>query len=169
MKLRKVLEENYKKVAFAIIVTLSIVVLLPLFSGNNLPDLGYTITDESIALVSHVESGESLELEVASSNQKRQQGLMNRTHLDRNKGMIFIFDKEQQLSFWMKDTSISLDIIFLNKDLKVISIYNNTKPEQISEFYNSKAAAQYVIETVAGWAQSQNVKNGDSFQITSVK
>lgn len=175
MKLKKALEENYKKtilILFAAftVLTLTLVTLLPSLSTTETIDKhGNPITDESIAIVKHVNSNTLLELEVAASSHKRQAGLMNRTELDSNKGMLFIFSNEQPLSFWMKDTSISLDIIFLNKDLKVISISSNTKTEQTTEIYSSNGQSQYVIETVAGWAESANVEIDDSFEIVSTK
>lgn len=175
MKLKKALEGNYKKtilVLFAAfsVLTLTLVTSLSSFSTTETIDKhGNPITDESIAIVKHLNSNTLLELEVAATSQKRQAGLMNRTELDSNKGMLFIFSSEQPLSFWMKDTSISLDIIFLNKDLKVISISSNTKTQQTTEIYNSNGLAQYVIETVAGWAESTNVEIGDSFEVVSIK
>mgnify|MGYP001178256055 CR=1 FL=1 len=94
---------------------------------------------------------------------------MFRNELDYNSGMFFIFPSEQNLSFWMKNTSIALDIIFLDKDLKVTSIFSNTKILQTTEFYDSKTPSQYVIEVIAGWAQNHSVREGDFFEIASTK
>jgi len=172
MKLKKVLEENYKVVlaVTAILFATVLLVFLPLLQKNLASeDLGKSITDDSVVILKHIPTNATLELEVASTPQKRQSGLMFINKLADNTGMFFIFPSETKLSFWMMNTSISLDMIFLNKDLKVTSISSNTKPRQIEETYDAKSNSQFVIETLAGWANSYNINEGDLFEIVSIK
>ncbi len=107
----------------------------------------------------------TISLEVADTPAEQQLGLMNRTNLNTNSGMIFIFPTEQLLSFWMKDTLIPLDIIFLNKDFIVQEIYTNTKPNQTSEIYSSNKLAKYVIEIAGSSSKSLQIRVGQKLDI----
>jgi uncharacterized membrane protein (UPF0127 family) len=62
-------------------------------------------------------------VKVAKTEEEKARGLQNIKSLDKNEGMIFIYDKPQTVRFWMKDTLIPLDIVFINKDMEVISVY----------------------------------------------
>ena len=60
-------------------------------------------------------------VEIADTPEKQEKGLMGRKSLPENQGMLFIYDEPQDLSYWMKDTLISLDIIFIDDDMEVVS------------------------------------------------
>jgi uncharacterized protein len=68
-------------------------------------------------------------VEIADTPEGQSYGLMYRTELEENRGMLFIFDQERQLSFWMKNTFIPLDIIFIDSDGTINTIHENTKPK----------------------------------------
>lgn len=167
---RKALKEKYK-FALAFIVT-GLAILTSIFfingSANNTYKL-QEVTDDSTIELLHVNSGQILTLETAATPSKRQQGLMYRKSLKPNAGMFFIFSQEAIQSFWMKNTSIPLDIIFLDKNLKVVSVHSNTKVNQTSEIYDSKSPSMFVVETIAGWANSSNLQEGDYFEVKSIK
>lgn len=102
--------------------------------------------------------------ELAQTNEERQQGLMNRTELEEDRGMLFIFPKEQMFTFWMKNTLIPLDIIFIDKEKTIINIAENTKTNQTSEVYSSKRKGLYVLEVNGGWCKRNGVKAGDNVE-----
>ncbi len=106
-----------------------------------------------------------LNLEVASSSEKHTKGLMFRTSIPENDGMIFVFDSSAPRAFWMQNTLISLDIIFLDENFKVIKIHKNTKTNQITETYPSGSPSKYVLETNAGWSSANNLNLNDIFEI----
>ena len=87
-------------------------------------------------------------VELAMTAQERTRGLMFREKLDSDKGMLFIFDGEGEYSFWMKNTLIHLDIIWINKDKKVVFISKNTQPCELDPCpaINPDEKAQYVLE-----------------------
>ncbi len=116
-------------------------------------------TDESFANMTYNKA--EYKLEVAKSNSKKALGLMNRTKLENIDGMIFLYPAPQELTFYMKNTLISLDIIFLDSELKVVTIHKNTKTEQTKELYPSDQPAQYVVEMEAGWSEANNLQIGD--------
>jgi uncharacterized membrane protein (UPF0127 family) len=104
-------------------------------------------------------------LEIASTIQKREKGLMNRSTLCKSCAMLFIFDDSQLLSFWMKNTLIPLDIIFLDEQYKITKIHQSTTPLQTSPTYSSEIKSKYVIETNAYFTKENNINVGDLIDI----
>lgn len=102
----------------------------------------------------------SMELEFADNDKERAQGLMYRTEMEENQGMLFIFPTETRQSFYMKNTVISLDMLFINSNLEIVTIHKEAKPYDLSS-YASSAPAQYVLETIAGYTDKYNIKVGD--------
>ncbi len=125
----------------------------------------YTLQDNDIIELTHIPSNKNFKLEAAESTAKLQKGLMHRTYLGGIDGMLFIFNNESNLSFWMKNTYLSLDIIYLNSSLEVVDIYKSTIPNQTSQTYPTKKPAQYVIELLAGNIDVYNIQVGDIFKI----
>lgn len=107
-------------------------------------------------------------VELAKTDAEREKGLMNRADLAKNAGVLFIFDTEDIYPFWMKNTLIPLDIIWLSKDYKVVFISENAQPckNLICMPINPSVEAKYVLEINAGIAQKLNIKTGDLVQIS---
>lgn len=108
------------------------------------------------------------EIEIADSNKERQQGLQNRESLCETCGMLFIFDREEPVSFWMKNTSISLDMIFINNDGEIKKIHKNTTPFRLSPTYMSESKVRYVVEVNAGFTDTYSIKEGDLVDIDTL-
>ena len=95
-------------------------------------------------------------VEVAKTNEEQVKGLMYRLELKKNEGMLFLFDNEKNTSFWMKNTFIPLDIIFINKNGSINKIHNNTLPKSLKRIKsNGKVLA--VLEINAGEANKNNI------------
>jgi uncharacterized membrane protein (UPF0127 family) len=109
----------------------------------------------------------TIDIEVADNEAKRIQGLMWRRSLSDGTGMLFIFEDERPISFWMKNTYISLDIIYINKAMDIVSIQDNTTPFSEMPIPSGKPA-QYVVEVMAGFCNNYNIETGDKvkFEIT---
>lgn len=101
-----------------------------------------------------------IDLEIADSDYDRQLGLMFRKSMEMNQGMLFIFPEQEGQSFWMRNTYLSLDMIFVNADKKIVTIHKNTKTLS-DQSYPSTEPAQYVVEVVAGFADKYSLKVGD--------
>lgn len=86
-------------------------------------------------------------VEVACTEEDRIKGLQGRESLDEDKGMLFVFDEPDTIDFWMKDTKIPLDIIFINEDMEVISVYQG-EPE--NENIAEEDDVQFVLEVNQG-------------------
>lgn len=103
-----------------------------------------------------------IKAEIADTPEERTQGLMFRESLDENDGMIFIFDDPKVYSFWMKNTLIPLDIIWLNQEKEIVKILQATPcTEDPCEIYNPETEAIYVIEVNQGFTEQNNIKLGD--------
>lgn len=99
-------------------------------------------------------------VEVADTDEKRAEGLMYRTKLDPDYGMLFDFKREQNVYFWMKNTYVSLDMIFVRADGTIAHIAEDTVP--LSEAtVSSRAPVRFVFEVVAGTTKRLGIKPGD--------
>jgi len=96
--------------------------------------------------------------EKATTQEQQAQGLMHRTTLQNDQGMLFIFTEQKPHTFWMKNTKIPLDIIFIDTDKRVVDIKQNFQPctQEPCERYTSKPA-QYALEVNAGIAQNKSI------------
>jgi len=108
-------------------------------------------------------NGRYLEVEVARTKKEREKGLMNRKSLGWNEGMLFVFDDDQYLSFWMKNTSIPLSIAFLDKNGIVTDIYS-MKPFSLEPVVSSRKC-RYAIEVNDGFFEECGLKIGDRIEI----
>lgn len=102
----------------------------------------------------------TLNIEIANSPYERETGLMYRTSMEKNQGMLFVFDEESILTFYMKNTYMSLDLIFISEKKEIISIYKNAKPNDLSSIF-SKLPSKYVLEVIQGVSDNLNLKIGD--------
>ena len=112
------------------------------------------------------------DVEIADTPEARAQGLMNRESLDQNSGMLFIFEttasnspfaKGEKYSFWMKNTLISLDIIWIDENKKVVFIKHNAKPCQADpcETFKPSENTKYVLEINSGLAKKIGIEEGN--------
>lgn len=104
-----------------------------------------------------------IDIEVADDEPERIQGLMYRDSMPEFAGMLFMFPVEEPIAFWMKNTHISLDIIYVNSDRQIVSIAANTTPYSQEQIPSIKPA-QYVVEVNAGFAARHGIKEGDYIQ-----
>ncbi|WP_375314752.1 DUF192 domain-containing protein [Bradyrhizobium sp. A5] len=99
-------------------------------------------------------------VEIATTEQEKQTGLMHRKELADGKGMLFDFNPEQEVSMWMKNTYVSLDMIFIRADGRILRIAENTEPMS-TRIISSQGPARAVLEVVAGTAQKYGIRPGD--------
>jgi uncharacterized protein len=99
-------------------------------------------------------------VEMATTEEEKATGLMYRKELPDGKGMLFDFSPEQQVSMWMKNTFISLDMIFIRADGRILRIAENTEP-QSTKIIPSGGLAKGVLEVIAGTAQKYGIAPGD--------
>ena len=98
-------------------------------------------------------------LETAATPEQQAKGLMNRTSLSKDGGMIFVINPIRRVTMWMKDTKIPLDIIFINPEAKIVKIVENATPMS-EEHLVSAEPVRAVIEISGGSAQKSGIKVG---------
>lgn len=170
-KQTKIVEAKQSKKIFSIQKIIIIVIVLIVagffiynnFIKTNEPEMEYytftkegelTFTDSTGTLRAKIN------LEIADNDYERQLGLMNRKEMKENEGMLFIFPVQDYLSFWMRNTLISLDMIFVNDQKKIVTIHKNTRILS-DQSYASSQPATYVVEVLAGFVDRYNIQVGD--------
>ena len=111
---------------------------------------------ENLEIINDIGKPIQYHVEVAKTDEEQAMGLMNRLDLKNNSGMLFLFDNEKKASFWMKNTFIPLDIIFINKNGSINRIYKNTKPKSLKRF-KSKGEVLAVLVINAGEVNKHNI------------
>lgn len=106
-------------------------------------------------------------LEVVSTPAKIQRGLMHRRHLAPDRGMLFVFSSERVRSFWMKNTLIPLDMIFVKADMSIAGIERDTVPLS-KESRSVGIATRYVIEVNGGWTAKHGVNTGSRVSLENL-
>ena len=108
--------------------------------------------------------GERFNVEIADDEAERNRGLMFRDQMAADAGMLFLYDVEQPLAFWMKNTRIPLDILYFDQDRRLVSARKGVPPCSLGDRcppYPSAAPALYVLELNAGTAARLGVTDGD--------
>ena len=119
------------------------------------------IAAETMALVLQTDSGSHrFEVEIAATDEKRRVGLMFRRSLGEGQGMLFLYDRPQPLSMWMRNTYIPLDMIFIAADDRVHRIVERTEPFSTDPI-DSGGMVKGVLEVKAGTAAKIGLKPGD--------
>jgi hypothetical protein len=91
-------------------------------------------------------------VELATSESQREKGLMYRNHLDPDAGMLFVFEREAPLTFWMKNTLIPLDMIFINGNRRIVGVVENAIPETETP-RRVEGLSRYVLEIAGGMSR----------------
>ncbi|MFN2425790.1 MAG: DUF192 domain-containing protein [Candidatus Binatia bacterium] len=109
----------------------------------------------------HTSSGDAVvSVELALTRDEQSRGLMFRTELDDGDGMLFVFDADEERSFWMSNTPISLDILYIRSDATIVSIATRTTPYS-EKTIPSRGRARFVLEVPGGWSERHGVNPGD--------
>ncbi|MGJ8733144.1 MAG: DUF192 domain-containing protein [Cellulophaga sp.] len=116
-------------------------------------------TDNSTAL--------TLDIEIAETDYETQTGLMERTSMKEKQGMLFIFPDSRVHSFYMKNTKIALDIIYIDENLRIASFQENAKPLDETGL-SSKVPVMYVLEINAGLSEKYLLEVGDKIDFTKL-
>lgn len=99
----------------------------------------------------------TIDIEIAETAEARRSGLMGRTTLRMTDGMLFIFEQAQQRGFWMYNTPVSLDMIFVDSEKRIVHIVESTRPMS-TQTYSSRFPARYVVEVPAGFVKFFKIK-----------
>lgn len=101
----------------------------------------------------------TIDVAIADDDESRSEGLMDVHNLPADTGMLFIFEGDQPRSFWMANTPLSLDIMFVNSNFEIVRIHRNTQPYS-HEQIRSELPAKYVVEVNAGYSLRHDITEG---------
>jgi uncharacterized protein len=124
-------------------------------------------TPELPTVTIHASCGEEVRVrvEVADDPAEQAKGLMERTTLGENRGMLFVFPEERELSFWMKNTLIPLSIAYIDSEGRIVDILNMKPLDDRPPHYVSSEPAQYALEVNQGFFEKRGVKVGDRVEL----
>jgi uncharacterized membrane protein (UPF0127 family) len=104
--------------------------------------------------------------EIADTDEERRRGLMDRTSLGENRGMLFVFDGEQRLSFWMKNTKIPLSVAYIDSEERIVDVQQMQPMTTTS--HPSSEPARYALEVNQGFFREHGVTEGDTVELPDV-
>lgn len=156
-----------KKDALLLAGLLGLIVLFIVFGG-----IRSLFPQSAELLKTKVQIGEnSFDVEVAKTSPDRAKGLSGRQSLSPGEGMLFVFDRDDRFSFWMKNTLIPLDLVWIDKDKKVADITHNAEPgagipDSQLRIYKPATPVRYVLEVLGGQARVRDIKIGQAVEFT---
>lgn len=126
------------------------------------------VTTASVELLPPGRDPVIVRVEIVRTDAERQRGLMYRKHLDSDAGMLFLFEAPQQLTFWMRNTYVPLDMMFIEPSLRVLGVVENAEPlTETSRFVPGKS--QYVLEVNAGFSREHGIGSGTAVRFVGVE
>ncbi len=114
--------------------------------------------------------GVKIYADLADTPRKQADGLMWRPQLNESEGMLFVFGGEGNVSFWMKNMLVPIDVVFISSDMKIITVHKSVPPcpHNPCESYASSKPAKYALEVSAGFCERHGVQPGDSISISGL-
>ena len=152
------------KKIYGLLASVAIAIIL-LFVYLHILNLEY----KQSSVVFQTDKGEvRFNVEIADTYTERALGLMNRENLSEKSGMLFVFGDESERSFWMKNTLISLDMIFISEKKEIVYIQKQAVPCKTLDCpsYSSRKPAKYVVEINGGLSDKFGIKEGDKIEIS---
>ncbi|MDP8952997.1 MAG: DUF192 domain-containing protein [Actinomycetota bacterium] len=119
----------------------------------------------AVAITASGGEGVEVEAEIADDETERQKGLMERTELAENAGMLFVYEREQPLSFWMRNTTIPLSIAYIDAEGRIVDIQDMQPLDETPR--PSAEPARYALEVNQGFFEKRGVKVGDEVEVPS--
>ncbi len=157
----------FKSIFLPIIAVAAFIIFVGLLSQGKLDKYTSDIRNSSNSELKSIKINDvSINVEVAKTSDEKSKGLSNRNSLDRLSGMVFVFARDSKPTFWMKDTKIPLDLVWINEN-KVIGINKNVLPEpgvndSKLKRYPAPGEVNYVLELNGGFCDEFGIKVGQS-------
>lgn len=146
------------RIRFRIPLILLFIPFLPFACGSNAEDANE---------LHELETGDhTFYVEIADTEESRSQGLMFRDELPEDHGMLFVFDRDQRMSFWMKNTSIPLSIAYISSD-GVIREIHDLEPHNLDPVRSSRSA-RYALEVNRGAFERNGIETGDQVDVSGL-
>lgn len=157
---------NYKFVIDVIVIIVVIVTSIFLYQ-NYWDEFKATLFEEETVHTIYIGSS-AISVTVADTEEERIKGLSGVVSLREREGKLFVFDRDGRFGIWMKEMNIPLDIIWIDKNLKIVHIVENVSPESFPEVFAPETDARFVLEMNAHFVSSLRAKVGDVLTLPSV-
>lgn len=141
---------------FFIIFSLAVVLFIGITAALSVIERNNNDVPRQITL-----AGMTLDLHIAATESERQLGLSGFSALSADEAMLFIFDSSGHHGFWMKDMDFPIDIIWIDEKGVIVSIEVSVSPQTYPAVFTPSVPARYVLETVAGFSEKNNLKVDD--------
>jgi uncharacterized membrane protein (UPF0127 family) len=153
-------------------ITDAVVIIVALVTGfylyqNYWDDFKTTMLSEETVHTIYIGSS-AISVTVADTEEERILGLSGTESLREREGKLFIFDRDGRYGIWMKEMKMPLDIIWIDKDLRIVHIAENVLPETFPEVFSPPSEARFVLEMNAYFVSSLRVKIGDVLTLPSI-
>lgn len=132
-------------------------IILPLTACFEKQDSSHV---NELKIISANGQSHEFKIEIARTDEEKIKGLMFRTKMPEDAGMLFVFDNEEERNFWMRNTLISLDMLFIKADGTIHHIHKNAIPEDLTRI-SSNGPVQAVLELNGGISDKLNIQAGD--------
>jgi len=116
-------------------------------------------TAATAATVLVIFGSDTVRAEVANTSETRSRGLMYRDEVPEGTGMLFVFDREAERSFWMQNTFVALDVAFIDRNFRIVDI-QQMEPES-TEIHDGARPAMFALEVRQGWFAEKDIRVGD--------
>ena len=150
-----------QSLAFFIIIVLSFLYLVYIFDEGSFTPLSFFGGDKPLIYLDNT----PLNVDVLQTERERAQGLSGRDTLHPTEGALFVFGENDYHGIWMKDMRISIDIIWIDENLKIIDIKENVAPSTFPRIFEPRSPARFVIETNSNFTSSFGIKVGDTISL----
>jgi uncharacterized membrane protein (UPF0127 family) len=145
---------------------LSLALTVPLIPGRAQEPVITRVAPRAANTLVMLPDGSTVHVELATTNDEREFGLMERTSLPQGRGMLFIHDKPGQYPYWMYDCKIGLDILWMDQGHRIVEMSADTPPckgaAKTCPSYGGRATSVYVLELPVGWIKAHQLANGQT-------
>ena len=167
---KKAVDKKYYMIAGVLVAVIIILFVYPgILNKKNSEEVYYMFQKDGELTISDSTNARKtvIDIEIADTDYERQLGLMKRVSMEEKQGMLFIFPADAMQSFWMRNTLISLDMIFINSNKEIVTIQKNTKVLS-DQSYPSSAPAKFVLEVNGGFTDKYKIVVGDKINWTVI-
>jgi len=155
---------NFKKFSQYIVVIIFILIISFLLINKN-KNSENNFNNFDVKNTKYVKiGGEIIKVELALTSTEQELGLSIKDNLKNDEGMLFIFNNVGIYSFWMKDMSFPIDIIWIGEDFQIVFIKKNATEESFPEIFSPNKNSKYVLEVMSGFSEKKNLKEGDKVE-----
>jgi uncharacterized protein len=155
----------YAAGAALIVVSIAVIMAVPTHNVQPTTSSGPQFKKEGELTLLHKDRSPivTIDIEIADDDTRREVGMMGRTENAETQGMLFVFQQESYQAFWMKNTILPLDILFIGKNGEIVTIHKNTTPFS-EQTYPSTAPSRYVLEVNGGFTDRHGIAVGDRIE-----